>query len=301
MKHILSQMKKSYSKGNSIITSMMKLIAALLLVMFGATQAYAQSKVIKLGSLSWEDQLAVSLPTKRFLEKSGYTVEFKKFSEWGIAFAALNKGDVDLLLSGVNYLTADHWSKNKDRLEKVSVASHGIYQGLVVPNYVNIDSVDQLNSIADKVGGKIIGIEPGSGLMREANQSLKSYGLKYQLIDGSTAAMIAQLESSLQRKEPIVTMLWTPSWMMMKYDVKFLKDPKGVFAPPQSNYWIARKGFSEKNPGARETVASVYIPLEDIAAIDTSMKNGMNVDQAVDAWWKKNTGLIDRWSVMSAK
>lgn len=300
MKKILSQIKKALTRGPSVLSGLMKLMAALALVLFGTTQAFAQSKVIKLGSLSWEDQLAVSLPTKRFLEKNGYKVEFTKFSEWGIAFAALNKGDVDLLLSGVNYLTADHWAKNKERLEKVSVASHGIYQGLVVPNYVNIDSVEQLNSIADKVKGRIIGIEPGSGLMREANQSLKSYGLKYQIIDGSTAAMIAQLESSLQRKEPIVTMLWTPSWMMMKYDVKFLKDPKGVFAPPQSNYWIARKGFSEKNPAAREAIASVFIPLEDIASIDVAIKNGATVEQAVDGWWSKNTGLVERWSVMSA-
>lgn len=301
MIHIHSQLKKALTQGQAVLSGLVKLMAVMVIVLFGATQAFAQSKVIKLGSLSWEDQLAVSLPTKRFLEKNGFKVEFTKFSEWGIAFAALNKGDVDLLLSGVNYLTADHWAKNKDRLEKVSIASHGIYQGLVVPNYVNIDSVDQLNSIADKVKGKIIGIEPGSGLMREANQSLKSYDLKYQIIDGSTAAMIAQLESSLQRKEPIVTMLWTPSWMMMKYDVKFLKDPKGVFAPPQSNYWIARKGFSEKNPAAREAIASVYIPLEDIASIDVAMKNGQTVDQAVDTWWKKNTGLVERWSVMSAK
>jgi hypothetical protein len=49
-------------------------------------------------------------------------------------------------------------------------------------------------------GGKIIGIEPGSGLMREAHAAVDAYGLKYQIVDGSTAAMVAQLQSTRPRK-----------------------------------------------------------------------------------------------------
>ncbi|WP_322034744.1 glycine betaine ABC transporter substrate-binding protein, partial [Burkholderia sp. BCC1970] len=70
----------------------------------------------------------------------------------------------------------------------------------------------------------------------------------YTLVDGSTAAMVAQLQSTLERKQPMVTILWTPSWMVQKFKVKFLNDPKHVFAPPQTYYWIAKKGFSQANP-----------------------------------------------------
>ena len=42
--------------------------------------------------------------------------------------------------------------------------------------YVTIDSTDQLNDNVDKFGGKIVGIEPGSGLMRDtANMPLLYY------------------------------------------------------------------------------------------------------------------------------
>lgn len=280
---------------------LVKLLTAFMLIVMGISSAQAEDKVIKVGSLAWEDQMAISLPTKKFLEKEGYKVQFTKFNEWGIAFAALSKGDVDVLLSTINYMTADYWAKNKERLEKVSIASYGVYQGLVVPSYVPIDSVDQLNTLSNKVGGKIIGIEPGSGLMREVNAAVKAYGLNYKVIDGSTSAMVAQLQSSLQRKEPIVTMLWKPSWMMQKFNVKFLKDPKGIFAPPQAYYWIARKGFSEKNSRAREAIASVYVPIEDVAQINSAMNSGKTVEQAVDSWWLQNKGLIQRWSVMSSQ
>ncbi|WP_447785134.1 glycine betaine ABC transporter substrate-binding protein [Pseudomonas germanica] len=278
-----------------------KLFAAVFLTMIYAFTAQAEEKVIKVGSLSWEDQMAISVPTMKFLEKQGVKAELVKFSEWGVAYGALQKGDVDILLSSVDYTTSDYWSKYKERLEKVSVASYGIIQGFVVPSYMNIDSVDQLNSVADSVGGKIIGVEPGSGLMRESTDAVKKYDLKYQLVEGSTAGMVAQLQSSLERKEPIVVTLWDPSWMMHKFDVKFLKDPKAVFAPLQAYYWIAKKGFSEKNPHARESLATVYIPIKDITDMAEDMNSGKTIEQAAGSWWDKNQVLVNKWSVMSSK
>ncbi|MEG5264004.1 glycine betaine ABC transporter substrate-binding protein [Pseudomonas sp. JDS28PS106] len=281
--------------------ALVKLCAALVLTMMYALSAHAESGIVKVGSLAWEDQMAISQPTVKFLEKQGFKVEFTKFSEWGIAFGALQHGDIDILLSSIDYVTSDYWAKYKNRLEKISVASYGVRQGLVVPTYMNIDSVDQLNTVSDQVSAKIIGIEPGSGLMREAADALKKYDLKYQIIDGSTAAMVAQLQSSLERKQPIVVTLWEPSWMMQKFDVKFLADPKGAFAPSQGYYWIGQKGWSEKNPRARESVATVYIPKDDITAIAGDMNNGKTINQAVDAWWDKNQKLVDKWSVMSPR
>ncbi len=276
-------------------------IMAAAVAIFGAASGHAQETTIKMGTMGWEDLKPISLITKKFLEQEGFTVELTDFSEWGIAYAALAKGDVDILASQINYVAADYFSKNKNRLEKISVLSHGMQQRFVVPSYMPIDSIEQLNEVADEVDHKIIGIEPGSGLMREADDALKAYDLDYTIIEGSTAAMVAQLQSSLQRNEPLVTMLWDPSWMIEKFDVKFLDDPKHVFAPPQTYYWIGRKGFSAENPHAREVLASVYVPIEDITVINAEMNEGKSVEEAVDAWWETNADLVERWSVMASE
>ncbi|SAK87638.1 substrate-binding region of ABC-type glycine betaine transport system [Caballeronia hypogeia] len=276
-------------------------IAFAALFCFACTAGAAEKTQVKLGTMGWEDLSPMTLITKRLLEKEGYKVQVTNFSEWGIAFSALARGDVDLLVSQVNYVTSDYWTKNKERLEKVSVISHGLRQGIVVPDYMPIDSVDQLNSIKGQVGGKIIGIEPGSGLMRETREAIKQYGLDYTLVDGSTAAMVAQLQSTLERKQPMVTVLWTPSWMTQKFKVKFLNDPKHVFAPPQTYYWIAKKGFSTENPRLRELLAGEYIPIEDITRINGEVKDGKTMDQAVDDWAKQNAVLLDKWATISSK
>lgn len=266
-------------------------------VMVGMTMlsAQAEEKSITMGTMSWEDLTPITGITKKVLEDKGYTVKVVSFSEWGIAYAALTKGDIQMLASQTDYVAQDYWDKNKNRLEKISPVSHGLYQAIAVPNYVTIDSMDQLNDNADKFGGKIVGIEPGSGLMRDAANSVKEYGLKLQLLEGSTAAMTAALKSAIDRKEWIAVTVWEPSWMMQKYPLKFLKDPKDIFPPAQSYYWIGKKGFSAENPYAREVIASVYVPLADITAMNGAVSDGKTMDEAVAAWIESHADLIKRW------
>ncbi|MBX4910841.1 glycine betaine ABC transporter substrate-binding protein [Rhizobium bangladeshense] len=272
-----------------------KAFCAAAMVGMTVMSAHAEEKTITIGTMSWEDLTPITGITKKVLEDSGYTVKVVPFSEWGIAYAALSKGDIQILASQTDYVAQDYWDKNKKRLEKISPVSHGLFQGVAVPKYVTIDSMDQLNDNADKLGGKIVGIEPGSGLMRDTANSVKAYDLKLQLVEGSTAAMTAALKSATDRKEWIAVTIWEPSWMMQKYDVKFLQDPKGVFPPPQSYYWIGQKGFSAENPHAREVIASVYVPLADITAINSAVNDGKTMDEAIKDWTDSHADLLKRW------
>ncbi len=263
--------------------------------------AYAEDKVIQMGTMSWEDLTPITGITKAILEAKGYRVEVEEFSEWGIAYAALSRGDIDIMASQTDYVAHDYWTKNMDALEKISPVSHGLYQAIAVPSYVDIASLDDLNANAETFGGKIIGIEPGSGLMRDAVTAVESYGLDLELVEGSTAAMTAALKSAADRKDWIAVTVWEPSWMMQKYDLKFLADPKAVFPGPQSYYWIGTKGFSAANEPAREAIASVYVPLADITAINAAVNDGKTMDEAVAAWVADHADLIARWTAIKAQ
>ncbi|OCC03654.1 glycine/betaine ABC transporter [Labrys sp. WJW] len=275
--------------------SIMRALGALAVLGLSLMSAHADEKTIKLGTMAWEDMLPITGVAKKALEDKGYKVEVTQFSEWGIAYAALTKGDVEVMVSQVDYVAQDYWKKNKSRLEKISITSHGLYQAFAVPSYVDAKSIEDLNANADKFGGKIIGIEPGSGLMREAGKAIKDYNLKLQLVEGSTAGMTASLKSAFDRKEPIVVTLWDPTWMFQKFEMKFLADPKHVFSPPQSYNLIAKKGFSEEKPEAREILAGVYLPLDQIRAINTAVADGKTMDQAIQDWVAANDALIKRW------
>ena len=270
-------------------------LGALAILGITSLSGHAEDKTIRMGTMSWEDLTPITGITKKVLEDAGYKVEVTSFSEWGIAYAALAKGDTQIMVSQTDFAAQDYWNRNKNRLEKISPVSHGLIQTIAVPKYVTIDSVDQLNDAADKFGNKIIGIEPGAGLMRDIANATSAYGLKLQLVEGSTAAMTAALKSAIDRKEWIAVALWEPSWMAQKFDIKWLQDPKGVFPPPQTYYWIGQKGFSEKYPHAREQIASIYVPLADNNAINAAVNDGKSMDEAVADWVKSHAELIKRW------
>ena len=81
---------------------------------------HAEETTIHMGTMSWEDLTPITGITKKVLEDAGYTVEVTSFSEWGIAYAALTKGDTQVMVSQTDYVAQDYWNKNKNRLEKIS-------------------------------------------------------------------------------------------------------------------------------------------------------------------------------------
>lgn len=258
----------------------------------------AENRTIKVGVLQWEDTTATSRVTTHLLERFGYKIEETHLLDWGVAFEGLSNGDFYMMTSQTDYVTHDYWSRFDKKLEKVSVVSFGLYQGIVVPDYVPITSIDQLNQYKDKLGGKIIGIEPGSGLMRQTHNVVKAYGLTLDLIDGSTPAMTAALKSAIAKKEWVAVTLWRPSWMVQRFPVRFLADPKNIQEPNQAYQWIAKKGFCEEYPNARQIIASVFLPIEGITQITVWENDGLSLEDAIVKWEKENKDRIDRWATI---
>src|SRR3712207_8253518 len=55
--------------------------------------------------------------------------------------------------------------------------------------------------------------------------------LDMKLVEGSTPAMLAELEKAYKEREPIVFLRWSPHWMNAEYDLRYLKDPKDLQGP----------------------------------------------------------------------
>jgi glycine betaine/proline transport system substrate-binding protein len=93
-----------------------KALSAAAMIGMTVFSAQAEEKSIKVGTMSWEDLTPITGITKKVLEDAGYSVDVVSFSEWGIAYAALAKGDVQILASQTDYVAHDYWDKNKNKL-----------------------------------------------------------------------------------------------------------------------------------------------------------------------------------------
>jgi glycine betaine/proline transport system substrate-binding protein len=109
--------------------------------------------------------------------------------------------------------------------------------GLVVPAYVTINSIEELNANKDKFKGEIIGIGGGAGIHANTVKAIDLYGLDYEQITSSGPAMVASLDKAIRDKEWIVVTGWKPHFKWSQNDLKYLKILKEFIKRCLYNYF----------------------------------------------------------------
>lgn len=105
---------------------------------------------VSIGYVLWDSEIASTNVLKQTFEKAGYTVELSAVDA-GPVYLAVSKGDVDCTISSWLPVThAAYWEKYGDDIDMVGRNLEGAKIGLVVPSYVTINSIDELNGVKDK-------------------------------------------------------------------------------------------------------------------------------------------------------
>ncbi len=192
-------------------------------VLSGCAKKETKGKV-ELAYVEWSTEVASTNVVKSVLqERMGYEVVMRAVSASAM-WQAAGSGDVDGLVAAWLPTTHNHYlAKVKDKVDNLGKNLIGTKIGLVVPAYVTIDSIAEMNANADKFKGKIIGIDPGAGLMSKTEVVMKKYGLdKFKLVEGSGATMTAALKDAIKNKEWIAVTGWTPHWKFARWQLKYL-------------------------------------------------------------------------------
>jgi len=253
---------------------------------------------------SWTDGLTTAYLWKAVLEEEGYTVEVEDIADAAPLYTGVAKGDIDVYPSAWSEIThKDYMDKYGDDLEDLGYYYEGAVLTLAVPEYSEIQSIEDLPKFADVLDHKIIGIESGAGLTRTTKESvIPGYGLDdagFTLVESSTTAMLAELSKAIKNEDEIVVTLWRPFWANATYNVRDLEDPKGTLGQPENLHAIATKGFSEEFPEVATMFGNftlddaTYGELEK-AVVDANDTDGIaGVEDAIAAWLKENPDFID--------
>ncbi|MFB6496636.1 glycine betaine ABC transporter substrate-binding protein [Bacillus haynesii] len=152
-------------------------------------------------------------------------------------------------------------------------------------------------SAGDQVDYKITGIDPGAGIMNATDQALKDYDLsKWTVTSGSSSAMTAALKKAYDKKEPIIITGWTPHWMFAKYDLKYLKDPKGSYGDAEEIHTVTRKGFKDDHPGANKLLSQFSWTEDDMGEVMLAVQEGKKPEEAAADFLKKHQDLVKKWT-----
>lgn len=151
--------------------------------------------------------------------------------------------------------------------------------------------------LGDQVGHKIIGIDPGAGIMTATQKAIEDYGLSdWNLVEGSGAAMTATLAKAIKKEEPIVITGWTPHWMFSKYDLKYLEDPKKSYGEAEEIHTIARLGLKEDQPEAYQFLSNFQWTEEEMGEVMTSIQDGTPEAQAASDFIEAHPDRVTEWT-----
>lgn len=286
------------------VLSLMAVLAMLTAVLFGCARggekgdegAKEGKGKVTLGYVEWDSEIASTHVVKNVLIDMGYDVETVAVDA-GVMWTGIGDGDFDAIVSAwLPGTHKDYYEKVKDKVDNLGPNLEGAKIGLVVPEYVTINSIEEMNSVKDKFDGKITGIEPGAGIMRATEKAIQDYGLDFKLQDSSSAAMAASLKKAIDNNEWIVVTGWTPHWKFAKWDLKYLEDPKGIYGGEEHIATIARPGLKEDMPEVYKTLDDFYWTPADMEAVMLDIQGGMSPDEAAQKWIKNNQDKVSEWT-----
>jgi glycine betaine/proline transport system substrate-binding protein len=281
------------------------MILALVLILaptFAATATAAEK--VTFGYVDWPGVTVKTTVAAKILNYLGYETDMKSLAV-PVVFKGLANKDLDVFM-GAWLPTMKSISEkyfNDGKIEALTVNLNETIYTLAVPKYAwdaGVKSHADLHKFADKFKSKIIGIEPGNDGNQIVLDMIKNntYNLKdFELVEGSTEAMMIAVGSAFKKKEWVCWLGWSPHWMNLAYDVKYLEDPEGVWGTePEVVKTLVWKGFGDKNPNLALFFKQVHVTPEIQGEwIDQYSRQKKDPEKVAEEWIKNNLGVVDQW------
>ncbi|GAB4560094.1 MAG: glycine betaine ABC transporter substrate-binding protein [Haliangiales bacterium] len=263
-----------------------------------ADEKPAVDKTAKLAYVNWAEGIAYTNLAKAILEeKMGYEVTITA-ADVGPAYTAVAKGDQDAFMeTWLPVLHKDYTEKYKDDLIDLGHVYEGTQSGLVVPSYVTINKISELNDAKDKFNGQITGIDAGAGLMKTTEQLIKDYSLDYKLVASSGAAMTAALKKAVEDEEWIVVTGWKPHWKFGRWDLKFLEQDADKTVWGTGNIHImGRKGLDKDKPELAQFLRNMKFTDAQLADLMIKVnESDKKVEEVTRQWMLDNDAVVSAW------
>lgn len=234
----------------------------------------AVCKNVRLGVVNWTDVMATSAMTQVLLDGLGYKTKQTSASQQ-IIFAGIRDQRLDMFLGYWNpimtqTITPFIDAKQVKVLEQPSL--NDARATLAVPKYLADKGLKTFADIArfeKELGGKIYGIEPGSGANTQikAMISKNQFGLgKFQLVESSEAGMLAAVDRAVRRNEAVVFFGWAPHPMNVNIDMAYLSGSEDALGPDEgrATVWtVTAPDYAERCPNANRLLSNLKFSAED--------------------------------------
>lgn len=252
---------------------------------------------LELVYVEWDSELASTNVIAQVLEAQGYDVDVTPIDN-AVMWQSVANGDADGMVAA--WLPGTHgplFEQFGDDLDQLGVNLEGAKIGLVVPQYMDVDSIEDLADYGEEFDHTITGVEPGAGVVQAAEEAVETYGLDgWSVQASSSGAMATALGEAYGNEEPIVVTGWTPHWKFAEYDLKYLEDPEGSFGGAEVIETMVRQGLAEDSPAAYHILDQFNWSADDMNEVMLEVHAGTHIDDAAANWIEANQDKVNEWT-----
>lgn len=271
---------------------------------FAADDASCQK--IRMGVVGWTDVVATSAVANELLGSLGYQTSQTQASQQ-IIFAGIQKKQVDVFLGYWKPIMDDNIKPFLDSGAVKVAAQPSLGDAvavLAVPTYTAEQGLRTFADIArfkDQLGGKIYGIESGSGAnlaiqkMIDGNQ----FGLGgFKLVESSEAAMLTAVKRAVKNHKPVVFFGWKPHPMNIQMPVTYLTGSEDVFGSNDGAATVSTvtaPDFAQRCPNANRLVTSLRFTSDQEAQLMQPIMERQEPGKVAREWLKANPAVVKGW------
>ncbi len=252
---------------------------------------------VRLGFVQWAcAEASTHLAQAVIMDKLGYAVSVTALEAAGM-YSGIAEGDLDAQTTAWLPVThADYMEQYGAQLDDYGVMFEGARIGLVVPTYVTINSIDEIDDYADEFNGRIVGIDAGAGIMRTTETAIEEYNMNnIELMESSDAAMTAALSDAVLNDEWIVVTGWSPHWKFADFDLKYLEDPLELYGGAETINVIARQGLDADAPDVANFLKNMFLTDDQLGGIIGAIADGQDPLDAGRQFISENEDVVDGW------
>ena len=138
------------------IYKLVGIVLSALLLLVSCTNSDVDKKKVKIAYANWLEGIAMSHLAKVVLEEQGYEVELQN-ADLAPIFVSMSGKKSDVFLDAWLPITMkDYLNQYGDSLEFLGEVYGEARVGLVVPQYVTINSIDELAANKDRFSSEIV-------------------------------------------------------------------------------------------------------------------------------------------------
>ncbi len=306
--------------------------ACLLSGLLATSPAWAASypesdDAIKMTIHDWTGQYLTTHIMGSVLEEMGYNVEYVQ-ADYLAQFAGLETGDLDVAMEiweTTGKQAMDESLKTGDTVDLGETGMQAIeewwYPAYVKEQCPGLPDWKALNDCAEVFAspetqpkGRYLGGPVTWGGMDE--ERVEALGLDYEVVHaGTDAALFAEIQSAVQRKQPVLAWVYTPHWAPIKFEGEWVEFPRYTEecyedpswgTNPDKAYdcgkprgWIKAVGWAggeEKWPAAYQAIRNFTMTNQDMGEMIGKVDlDGMPADVVVQQWMDENQDTWKSW------